>query len=416
MSHSDEAKIYQALYPRWNYTGGWIIAEVDGNTVTLQGYADPDQQESEILIRKIKDNLSWEPKIYWKRIGSTSQPVLFPLLLPDTKQKKVAVSSVKSSEPVKKEQAIDMPKTVEQVCKEAEAKAVLDISAVVRFAESTKSAIENKAAQDIQLLGSFAESSKTQATQNIQRVKRSLEETKRQACQLLDQATQGAGQVVALIQQTIIESWNKDWVNILIDIISRSADLDKAKDEVKELQKDYPHEQPIQIADRIIRKKTLYATATGLISGIVPGVALVVDLVSTTPLLVEMVYQIAAIYGFDNLKDPVRKGELLAIFGMALGSHQIVQLGLGFLAKNTPIPSWAIDASTNVIMFQLVGYAASQFYETKVQSSINPLTSIEASTVLEKKVEAYLQKAISQKEAVREVVDDAVLIKELAYS
>lgn len=225
----------------------------------------------------------------------------------------------------------------------------------------------------------------------------------------------------AKIYQALYPRWNytRGWIIAELDgnTVTLQGYLDKAKDEVKELQKDYPHEQPIQVAARIIRKNTIYATATGLISGIVPGVALAVDLVGNIRLLVEMVYQIAAIYGFDNLKYPAGKGELLAIFGMALGSHQIVQLGLGFLVKNTPIPSWAIDASTNVIMFQLLGYAASQFYKANVQASANLLTSIETSTVLEKKVEAYLQKVISQKEAVREVVDDAVLIKEqLAYS
>jgi hypothetical protein len=136
----------------------------------------------------------------------------------------------------------------------------------------------------------------------------------------------------------------------------------------------------------------------------------------TSTILVEMVYQIAVAYGFDNLENPAQKGEFLAIFAIALGSQQIMKLGLSFLAKHTPIHGLLIDATTNVILFQLLGYAANQFYEAKVKA-ISPLTSIEAYTTLEEKAKAYLQKAISQKEAVREVVADAVYIqKQLALA
>ncbi len=406
MNHSDETKIYQALYPRWKYTGGWICAKVVGNEVTLQGYADPDQQESKIIIRKVKDSLTWEPKIYWQRIGSTSKPALLPLLPSETEQKQV-VSSPSESESRKNELVNNLLKTVSRVRKEAETKAAKDMQALVSFARQMRRAVENKAAKDIKVVAKVFEDTKKQTEQYTQVAARSVEETQRQVSQYLNQAAQGTGQVVAPLQKNLTVFWNRYWLERLLNLII-GLDLDKAKQEVEKIREDYPNFQPSQIAEHCIQEKVIWATATGLIGGLIPGVVLGVDLFATSPLLVEMVYQIAVAYGFEDLEAPARKGELLAVFGLALGKEKIVHLGMGFLLKQTPIPSWAIDASTNVLMFQIVGYTACEFYEAKV----NPLTLKQAFTVLEEEIEAYSEKVISQQETIREVVDNAVSLRE----
>lgn len=60
--------------------------------------------------------------------------------------------------------------------------------------------------------------------------------------------------------------------------------------------------------------------------------------------------------------------------------------------------------SYTLILFQAVGYAAREFYEAK--SKAKPLVE------LGKKVEAYLEEAISEMVAVEEVVAQAVSMKE----
>lgn len=412
-----EDLIHKALYPRWKYTGGYIFATVDGSEVTLQGYADPAQQESELLIRKVKDSLGWEPKIYWQRIGSTNKPALLPLLPLEAKQKP-ETHSHSELEYRNNRQASDLLKVVSIVRKQAENEAIEDIHALVKFFEDKRRAIENKSTEDIQTLVRLVEDAKKAIAASIKYLAESLTYTKEQACQLLDHATHVAGQVLASLRKTIIDLWNPEWVDILLKAMTRRTDLDKAKDEVKKLQLDYLHEKPIQIANRIIWNKTLLSTtAVGFSSAIketastIEKLELSIALPKTSTILVEMVYQIAVAYGFDNLENPAQKGEFLAVFAIALGSQQIMKLGLSFLGKHTPIQGLLIDATTNVILFQLLGYAASQFYEAKVKA-ISPLTSIEAYTTLEEKAKAYLQKAISQKEAVREIVADAVSIQE----
>jgi len=419
--YAAQALIHKALYPRWNYTGGYIIAKVDGSEVTLQGYTDPEQQESEILICKVKDSLSWEPIIYWQRIGSTSEPASLPLLSSETKHKQERISHSKTIQPEQKqvtssdsvskfeknELAGNLLETVSKVRKEAETKATKDIQSVVGVAKETRRALENKVAKDIRAVAKVFEDTKKQAEQYTQVVAKSVEETHRQIGQYLDQAAQGAGQVVSPLQKSLTEFWNRYWLERLFNLII-GIDLEKAKQDVEKIREDYPTFQVSQIAERCIQEKVIWATATGLIGGLVPGVGLGVDLLATSPLLVEMVYQIAVAYGFEDLEDPARKGELLAVFGLALGKDKIVHLGLGFLLKQSPIPSWVIDASTNVLMFQILGYTACEFYEAKV----NPLTSEQALTVLQEEIEAYSEKVISQREAIREVVNNAVSMRE----
>jgi DNA-directed RNA polymerase subunit omega len=310
--------------------------------------------------------------------------------------------------------------------KEAEKEAVEDIHALMSFFEDQRRAIENKSTKDIQTLVKLVEDAEKSITASIKYLAESLTYTKEQACQLLNHATDVSGQVLASLKKTIID-WNPEWVDILLKAMTDEADLDKAKDEVKKLQLAYPHEQPIQIANRIIWNKTLATltstTALDVIDAIkeiasttieklaLETLALFIPIPEANTILVEMVYQIAVAYGFDNLENPEQKGDFLTIFAIALGSQQIRDLGLNFLGKQTPIHGLLIDATTNVLLFQLLGYVASQFYEAKVKA-ISPLTSIKDYTTLEEKVKAYLQKAISQKEAIHEIVADAVSIQE----
>jgi uncharacterized protein (DUF697 family) len=120
-----------------------------------------------------------------------------------------------------------------------------------------------------------------------------------------------------------------------------------------------------------------------------------------------MIYQIACAYGFD-LKEPARKGEVVAIFGLSLGGSQAlkagssyaVKAGLGFL-RNVPVAGAAIGASTNAVMLYAVGYAACRFYEAK----LNPLTMEATLEASQSESENYLESAIAQ-----EVTMDQILV------
>jgi len=145
--------------------------------------------------------------------------------------------------------------------------------------------------------------------------------TVEQTQHLAEHATEGTGHAVTYISDNplirkLTGAMKLDWLVGLSD----EVDLSKAEAAVRKLQQEYPDESSSQIAHRIMVEKAIYAGGVGLASSLVPGQAIAlmaVDLATTSALQTEMVYQIAAAYGLD-LNDPARKGEVLAIFGLAL--------------------------------------------------------------------------------------------------
>ncbi|MGI8503971.1 MAG: EcsC family protein, partial [Hassallia sp.] len=229
----------------------------------------------------------------------------------------------------------------------------------------------------------------------------------KQTHKLIEQATHTAGEVVTHLG----DNWlirklagvlNLNW---LIGV-SDKVDLAKAEAEVKLLQQQHPQESPSQIAHRIMLDKATKSGGIGLATSILPGQALAlfaVDLAATTQLQSEMLYQIASVYGLD-LKDPARKGEVLAIFGLAFGGSRLLKAaGLGLL-RNVPFAGAVIGASSNATMIYSLGYAACRFYEAKLDESTS-LTSETTLAELKKQSENYLEKAIAQ-----EAIMDQILV------
>ncbi|MEM9092995.1 MAG: hypothetical protein AAGC93_30245, partial [Cyanobacteria bacterium P01_F01_bin.53] len=85
----------------------------------------------------------------------------------------------------------------------------------------------------------------------------------------------------------------------------------KAKAEVAKLKAQFTNDTAEDLAHRVIVETTIKAGDIGLVTNIIPPLALgllVVDLAAIATLQSEMLYRIAAIYDFD-VADPARKGE-----------------------------------------------------------------------------------------------------------
>jgi hypothetical protein len=116
-------------------------------------------------------------------------------------------------------------------------------------------------------------------------------------------ATSGTGYAIneisnSLLMKKIAQTFKADWLLQILD----QVDVNNAEAEVKRLQQKYPNDSPNQIAQKIIKQKAVFAGATGFATSIIPGAAAVFfagDLIATTSLQAEMVYQIARAYGMD---------------------------------------------------------------------------------------------------------------------
>jgi len=191
--------------------------------------------------------------------------------------------------------------------------------------------------------------------------------------------------------------------------ISSQVDVEKAAAATKKLQSQFPNETPAQIAHRLIVRKVVQAGSTGFVTSILPGFAtafLALDLAATTALQTALVYEIAAAYGLD-LRDQERKGEILAIFGLALGGGNALKAGLKFL-RNVPLAGAAIGASTNATILYSVGYAASRFYEAKLQTA-NDVPHTETLEKIHQQSEDYLNLAMAQQAIVDQILAHMLL-------
>lgn len=227
---------------------------------------------------------------------------------------------------------------------------------------------------------------------------------------LIAWATQGTGQALDFISDSslirkLTETLRLDWLVGASDTI----DLQKAETAVSNLKQKYPDESPGQIAHRVMLEKAIYAGGVGLATSLLPGQAiafLAVDLATTAALQTEMVYQIAAAYGLD-LNDPARRGEVLAIFGLALGGGRAVKAGLT-VVRNIPFAGALIGASANASILYALGYAARQFYEAKQNPNVEE-TSAPALEEIKHKSELYLQVAMAQQALVDQILAHMVL-------
>ena len=218
-------------------------------------------------------------------------------------------------------------------------------------------------------------------------------------------ATESAGQMLGRINssaslQKLTKAIKVDWLVNIIDTVN----LDQVEREVATLRRKYPDATPYQLACRVMATKAIYVGGSGLASSLVPGLAsamVAVDLAATTAIQAEMGYQIAAIYGLD-VRDPARKGEILAIFGLALGGNHVLKTGFQYLARNVPVAGVVVGASTNAVALYAVGHAACQFYESHCYANLSDASQSASESLppalaaTQAKQDEYFQDAIAQ--------------------
>lgn len=148
------------------------------------------------------------------------------------------------------------------------------------------------------------------------------------------------------------------------------VDEDKVQQDVAKLRQQYPLETPEQLANRVITDAAFQAARIGLLTNFVPPLALMlfaVDLTAIAALQAEMIYRIAAIYGFPP-QDSARRGEVLIIWGMSTGGSSLVKTGLSFV-ELLPLVGTAIGITSNAAILYSLGRVACLFYEEKLKAT-----------------------------------------------
>ena len=187
------------------------------------------------------------------------------------------------------------------------------------------------------------------------------------AFRFVEQGTEKVGEFVTPIAE---HPWVKyaakiPGINWLMTALGQ-VDLAQAQTDVDKLREEYPLDTREQLARRIMVDTALKAGGIGLLTNIIPPLALTlfaVDIAAITTLQAEMVYRIAAVYGF-SLKEPTRRGEVLGIFGLSMGSAGPLKIGLSVI-EILPVVGAFVGASSNATLIYSLGYVACRFYEAK---------------------------------------------------
>ncbi|NJN20252.1 MAG: EcsC family protein [Leptolyngbya sp. RL_3_1] len=99
---------------------------------------------------------------------------------------------------------------------------------------------------------------------------------------------------------------------------------------ISDLRVKYPLDSNEQLAQRVIADATVRAAQVGLVTNLLPPLAvllLAVDMGAIAALQAEMIYRIAAIYGFSP-SDARRRGEVLATLGFVYGQLRVGKVGV----------------------------------------------------------------------------------------
>lgn len=194
--------------------------------------------------------------------------------------------------------------------------------------------------------------------------------------EFLEEATASTGKTMdEIAANPILQSTDRiiglNWISTFLG----KVDTNKVRNTVAAMRSRHPNESSAQIAHRLIVEKAWSGGRVGLLTNIIPPVAalfLGIELVATTKLQTEMVYEIAAAYDLD-ITEPTRRGEVLAIFGLSLGAD-VLKTGLT-IVEIIPGIGAVVGASTNAAMLYVLGQTACRFYEAKVNRT--ELTSMQ---------------------------------------
>jgi uncharacterized protein (DUF697 family) len=150
------------------------------------------------------------------------------------------------------------------------------------------------------------------------------------------------------------------------------VDVELVDRAVADLRRNYPLESNEQLAQRVIIESAWRAAGIGLVTNFAPPLALLlfaVDLGAIAALQAEMIYRIAAIYGFPP-HEPTRRGEVLTLWGLSIGGSGVVKTGLG-LFELIPGIGTAVGITSDAALLSGLGYLASRFYQTKQKAASN---------------------------------------------
>lgn len=224
----------------------------------------------------------------------------------------------------------------------------------------------------------------------------------------INKEVQGNPQLVVFQRESNPLAWNN-----LVTWIAESAcsiDFPAAEISVNRLKDRCKNETSSNIAHKLIVHKSLQAAGVELFGDIADSVnnmfngLVEINLPSISKLSAEMVYQIAAIYGFP-LTSKERQQEALMIFCITCLAEQAIEAGINWLKLN-PIKDKLLKVAAKALMIYAIGNVACIYYQLKSEQKLNALTSSEVLNQLKQQTQNYLKDTKSENEICNKITKE----------
>ncbi len=144
------------------------------------------------------------------------------------------------------------------------------------------------------------------------------------------------------------------------------VNLEAIAQEIDTLKHHQPAASSDELAQTVIQTATLQAGGIGLATNFLPPLAITlfaVDMAAIATLQVELIYKLAAIYGYD-IQEQSRRGEVLALYAGCAGGSTLLKSGLSF-PEIIPVIGTVIGVSSDAAILWTIGQAAHQYYKIK---------------------------------------------------
>ncbi|NMG07108.1 hypothetical protein [Brasilonema sp. UFV-L1] len=147
--------------------------------------------------------------------------------------------------------------------------------------------------------------------------------------------------------------------------------LDEIETFVAHLWKKFPKANPEQIAQRLLRRQLLRVSRTSAVMSVVPdkmAESVGVDYVEIALIQAEIIFQIAAAYGFE-LQTPESKDEAFAIIDRVLRANRLARIGLS-ATQMIPFAGGFIRTGSDTYLVYQIGNTAQQFYKSLIEEEV----------------------------------------------
>lgn len=163
---------------------------------------------------------------------------------------------------------------------------------------------------------------------------------------------------------TLVPGWR--WLLAALGQVNVS----QVRQGVDELRRAHPQASQRALARQVMADTSLKAAGVSLathLTHLAPPLTLLVSLVdlgALAALQADMIYRIAALYGYSP-EDSERRGEVFTIWLLSASAAGLMKAGRGFLDL-IPLLGIAVDVATDTTLIYSVGYWACRYYETKL--------------------------------------------------